>query len=238
MLFRSVFINVNVDMTLKDKPQIVIIISDNGIGIPNAQLKAIFDPFNQGDNSNTRQYGGTGLGLAIVKQLVDLFSGTVEVESFPERGTSFDVRIPLVNALYSPLKDHEAVLINRAEVQSPYVLVVDDNEINQMVVKKVLEIKGFVCDIARNGAEAVKAIQNNNYDCVFMDVQMPVMDGYEATRTIRRLDHKQNVFIVAMTANAMSGDREKCLAAGMDDYISKPLNYDLMVNLVRDRRDV
>jgi len=214
------------------KTVLLIEVIDSGIGIPDEQLKAIFEPFNQGDNSSTRKYGGTGLGLTIVKQLVDLLSGTIDVESAFGSGTKFIVKIPVEEAVLLQGADEEEFKIKPKLSNSLKVLIVDDNDINQMVVRKVLEHKGFICDVASNGAEAVEAVLENHYDCVFMDVQMPIMDGYEATRAIRELPNNASVFIVAMTANAMSGDREKCITAGMNDYVSKPLNYDLMTELV------
>ena len=231
----EVTIDVDVNMTTKKQGVLSFSVTDSGIGIPPEQIKAIFEPFNQGDNSSKRRFGGTGLGLAIVKQLVELMAGSIDVESAPGRGSRFIVQIPFVSAEDEIKKGEEALMTHSKRDVKAKILVVDDNDINQMVVRKVLEIKGFECEIASNGEEAVAAVLKNNYDCVFMDVQMPVMDGYDATKKIREMKPRDEVFIVAMTANAMSGDREKCIEAGMDDYVSKPLNYDQMTDMVLKR---
>jgi len=218
--------------------QLIIEVIDTGIGISADQLNAIFEPFNQGDNSSTRKYGGTGLGLSIVKQMVELLSGKIKVESTHGIGTHFTVEIPLFKEQISSEEDRNALQSVTSSEAFLKVLIVDDNEINQLVVRKVLELKGFTCDVASNGSEAVEAVTKGDYDCVFMDIQMPVMDGYDATRLIRALPDKEAVFIVAMTANAMSGDRERCIEAGMDEYVSKPLNYERMTEIVMRRQSM
>lgn len=230
-------VSVDIDAHIQSKKQGVLMFSvtDSGIGIPPEQIKAIFEPFNQGDNSSKRKFGGTGLGLAIVKQVVELMSGSIDVESVPGSGSRFIVQIPFIAAENETNKGEETWMEHLGSEVKGKILVVDDNDINQMVVRKVLEIKGFTCESASNGEEAVEAVMKSDYDCVFMDIQMPVMDGYDATRKIRELKPREAVFIVAMTANAMSGDRDKCIAAGMDDYVSKPLNYDLMTDMVLKR---
>lgn len=211
----------------------IIVVKDTGIGIPEEQIKAIFEPFNQGDNTNKREYGGTGLGLSIVKQLVELLSGTIDVTS-DRTGTAFTVRLP-IQIIERRISDNEVTLSSGENIlknRQPKVLIVDDNEVNQIVVLKVLEKKGLSCESASNGQEAIEKIMSHKYDAVFMDIQMPIMDGYEATRILRKEENYKDLFIVAMTANAMAQDREKCLDAGMDDYVSKPLDYDYMVKIV------
>jgi CheY-like chemotaxis protein len=114
------------------------------------------------------------------------------------------------------------------------ILIVDDNDINQLVVKKVLERQGFFCDLANNGEEAVSAVKKERYECILMDCQMPVLDGYEATKIIRRVEVDTRSRIIAMTANALHGDREKCLESGMDDYLSKPIDFEKMIRLINN----
>ena len=217
-------------------PRLIIKISDDGIGISEEQFNAVFEPFNQGDNSSRRKFGGTGLGLAIVKKLVEMLGGTIEIKSILDVGTEFLIVIP-VEVIY---EETSGSMISKPdkeplEAYGIRILIVDDNEINQMVVQKVMEKKGFICDVAADGKAAIEAVKSVDYDCVFMDVQMPIMDGYEATEIIRNIPSKSRTYIVAMTANAMEGDREKCLQAGMDDYISKPLDYNLMAELAKAR---
>ncbi|HIJ81660.1 MAG TPA: response regulator [Desulfuromonadales bacterium] len=206
-------------------------VSDTGIGIPEARRAAIFSPFTQVDGSTTRKYGGTGLGLAICKQLAELMDGTIGVESEEGVGSTFwftarfekqpegvcgEVRAA------ARLPEASAEHIHR-ELR---ILLTEDNIINQKVALGLLNKLGHRADVANNGLEAVRMLEQGNYDLVLMDCQMPEMDGFEATTVIRDpasavLDH--TVPIIAMTANAMKGDRERCLEAGMNDYLSKPV---------------
>ena len=234
-------VSIEYEIVSEYKNFVRIIVSDKGIGIPLEQMNAIFEPFNQIDNTNKRRFGGTGLGLAIVKNLIELMEGTISVQSEIDNGTEFTVVLP-VEPAQNNLSHKQGVEMENssnlmAENSRLRVLIVDDNTINQMVIRKVLEKKGLYCDVASNGYEAIELILQGTYDCVFMDVQMPIMDGYEATKAIREKYELKNLFIVAMTANAMEGDREKCLEAGMDDYISKPLDYNQMVALIKSRKN-
>ncbi len=201
-------------------------IIDTGIGIPEEAQRKLFNSFTQADGSTTRKYGGTGLGLAIVRQLVTLMRGRLGVESEEGKGSCFWVEInfeiPQDVVLESPVKQQmEAV-----ETLSGKVLLVEDNIVNQAVAKKMLEKIGVEYELANNGQLALDRLTDeHDFDLVLMDCQMPVLDGYEATRSLREKeqDAKHHLPIIAMTANAMEGDKEKCIAAGMDDYISKPV---------------
>lgn len=219
---------------INDQPHYVDLeftVKDTGIGIAEEQQEKIFDSFEQVVNSSERKFGGTGLGLSIVKQLVELQGGKVFVNSTLGRGSEFHFRLTFLKVkgsnteLPPPVMDKPRVNgINlHQNAGGPKILVVDDNPMNRMLVVKVLQKKGFETDIAENGKIAVFKVGNNKYDMVLMDLQMPEMDGYEATRIIRaREDAKKNIPIIAMTAHAMDGEKERCLALGMDEFIPKP----------------
>jgi signal transduction histidine kinase/ActR/RegA family two-component response regulator len=202
-------------------------VSDTGIGLSDEQLKNIFSPFSQADNSTTRKYGGTGLGLTIVKQLCELMNGDINVESILNTGSYFSF-----NLIYrKPEHDYAETSDNSALTESTHlsfkrILLVEDNRINQIVATKILTKLNLTADIAANGIEAIDKLNLAAYDLILMDCQMPEMDGYETTKAIREgkagIEHK-NITIIAMTANAMKGDKEKCLNAGMNDYLAKPI---------------
>jgi PAS domain S-box-containing protein len=201
---------------------------DTGVGIPEEKLNTIFESFSQADASVTRKYGGTGLGLTIVKQLVELQKGSITVESKEHVGSSFIVLIPFAigkpSAISSP-KDAKA--LKNAHASQLFVLLVEDNDINRLYAKSILKNWNCYTETAENGLVAIEKIKNQEYDVVLMDIQMPVMDGYETTKAIRLMETPQrNVPIVALTANATKADVEKCIAAGMDDYLPKPFTPD------------
>ena len=208
-----------------DQVGIYFAVHDSGIGIAPEAQQYLFDPFTQADSSTSRNFGGTGLGLAISKSLVEAMGGVIGVESQPEAGSTFWFTLDFAPA--EP-PDEEVVSEKVAEAAGPpldsyCILVVEDNRVNQLLARKQLEVLGFRADVADNGIVALEAIERKNYDLILMDCQMPELDGYEVTRRIRRRQRGNwQVPIVALTAHAMKGDREKCLAAGMNDYISKP----------------
>lgn len=203
-----------------------LVVADTGAGIPADKLSLIFDKFTQADSSITRKYGGTGLGLAITKRLVELHGGSIRVDSQVGEGSTFTVELP-----YEVLRRDVPAAAARVppalpEAQcSARLLLVEDNAVNQRVALAMLRKKGYKIDVAGNGQEALEMLEQaaEPYDLVLMDVQMPVLDGLEATRIIRRDSRWQSLPIVAMTAHAMAGDRERCLRAGMNGYLSKPL---------------
>ena len=201
-------------------------VTDCGIGIAADKLGTIFEKFTQADSSTTRKYGGTGLGLAICRQLAELMGGQIGLESEPGRGSTLWFVLPLLRAASPTVVEQ----VKTASIIRPgvRVLVAEDNAINQKVARKFLEEHGCVVEFADNGVEALARVGERAYDVVFMDCQMPQMDGYEATRQIRQLAHRTGLPIVAMTAHAMQGDREKCLEAGMSDYLSKPLQREAL----------
>lgn len=208
-------------------------VSDTGIGIPEDKQVHIFDAFAQADGSISRRYGGTGLGLAICRQLVHLFGGEIGVVSAPGEGSTFwfTVRMPVCTEHAVPLRRPDPsgakIVVTPAAPASLAglrVLLAEDNPVNRQVALAMLKRLGVTPDIARDGLEVIAATSAATYDLVLMDCEMPQMDGFSATRHLRaRADQAEpRLTIVALTANAMSGDREACLAAGMDDYLSKP----------------
>jgi CheY-like chemotaxis protein len=203
-------------------------VKDSGIGISDSGRRHLFEPFVQADGTTTRRYGGTGLGLAICKQLADFMGGCIGVDSTIGEGSTFwfELPLPAVDAqrVVAPvaatetLPDVEAVCGN--------ILVVDDNLVNQKVASEMVRRLGFVVTVARDGVEALRAIDAGVFDLVLMDVQMPVMDGLEATTELRR--RGKTIPVVAMTASALDEDRKRCEAVGMDGYVVKPMNMDTL----------
>jgi two-component system, sensor histidine kinase len=207
-------------------------IRDTGIGLTQEQMQGVFDTFSQADSSTTRKYGGTGLGLTISRQLVELMDGEIEVESELGRGACFSFTV----LLQVPV-DQETALSEYDQKQQESdpdichydctVLLAEDNHTNQIVAEGMLNLLGCKVDLAVNGRQAVDAVKENKYDLILMDCQMPELDGYSATGEIREFEQLiegSHTPIIALTAHAMSGDRERCLTAGMDDYLSKPLH--------------
>ncbi|MFM7600804.1 MAG: ATP-binding protein [Pseudanabaena sp.] len=248
---------VSIDVSKYQDNQLLFAVKDTGIGIPLHKLDKLFKPFSQIDSSTTRKFGGTGLGLAICKKLISIMGGDIWVESVLEQGTTFLFTIPYhpAEAKKSPsieIVDHVLELVlepvkiaeNKAlsskipqlAEQIPLkILLAEDNPINQKLANRLFEKMGYGIDIATSGIEVLEAIQKRPYDLIFMDVQMPEMDGLEATRQIRALEQSEqtelsnlakSIQIIAITANAMQEDREKCLAAGMNDFISKPFKVE------------
>ena len=216
-----------------------IAVEDTGIGIPSNKLQTIFEKFTQADSSINRKYGGTGLGLTITKTLVEMMDGQITVESYPENGTIFTVFLPLV--LHRNLEVNETVAESEALVPLPEhkrnipindnacVLLVEDYQPNALVAGLYLEQFGFSHDVAENGMVAIRKFKERDYHAILMDVQMHGLDGYQTTQEIRKFEHdtrKPRIRIIGMTAHALPGDREKCIEAGMDDYLSKPFNPD------------
>jgi signal transduction histidine kinase/HPt (histidine-containing phosphotransfer) domain-containing protein/ActR/RegA family two-component response regulator len=213
------------------RPVLKFTVRDTGIGIPEDKIDLVFEKFAQMDPSTTREYGGTGLGLSICRQLVDLMGGRLGVESRVGEGTLFWFALPFGVAQTDVGQAPPPPADGRALPADLRILLVEDNAVNQAVALGLLEQLGLRADVAENGALALEALEARPYDVVLMDVQMPVMDGNEATRQLRLRERGEGAArlpVVAMTAHAMDGDRDKCLAAGMDDYLPKPLNPDAL----------
>ena len=237
----EVFIEVSLNKETDVAIELLFTVKDTGIGMTEEEMRKLFKPFTQADSSSTRKYGGTGLGLAICKSLVEMMNGEISVVSEKGKGTIFNFTVTLNKTVNTeaPIFEtaNKSVFVTRHTAQeSNYnnklkILLVEDNEINRILFIKLLKKKGLSCDIAIDGEEAVRACVDKNYNMIFMDCQMPVMDGYNATRQIREAEgSRKHTVIIAMTAYAMQGDEEKCLKAGMDDYISKPFS---LVNLMK-----
>jgi len=204
-------------------------IRDSGIGMSEATCASLFNAFTQADVSTTRKYGGTGLGLSIVKRLIDLMGGAIEVESKVGRGTTFVVSLPLTRvAMATVVANGPGRLpgVANEPLRRGHVLLAEDNAVNQRIAARVIEMLGLTVTVVSNGREALAALAAGSFDLVLMDCQMPVMDGYDATRAIRKGENgaAPDVPIIAMTANVLNGEREKCIASGMDGYISKPID--------------
>lgn len=212
-----------------DKSQLLSVsVTDSGIGIAEEALGKIFQPFTQAEASTTRVYGGTGLGLTICKQLADAMDGELSFESELGKGSCFRIALPMEPVLV--VDDHDNLEQEQlTSTGDQRILLVEDNEINAELLLSILEDMNLTVDLACNGAVALKMVQTHQYQGVLMDCQMPVMDGYEATMKIRKELNQINLPIIALTANAMEGDREKCLAAGMNDYLTKPVDPDELV---------
>ncbi|MBU1980514.1 MAG: response regulator, partial [Gammaproteobacteria bacterium] len=223
--------------------QVEISVADTGIGITDEQLGQLFQPFSQGDASITRRYGGTGLGLAITQRLVEMMNGTIAVESESGKGSRFTISLCLKEAggatALHPSRPVESQSVSThfplpGKEENPLpdqlrILVVDDNEINRKLNLILLRQWGIAVDEAADGVAAMAACGRQHYDLILMDVHMPTMDGIEATRRIRMLQEGgKRAPVVALTANALSGDRERYLAAGMDDYLEKPLTEEAL----------
>ncbi len=226
------------------EPQLLFVVRDTGIGIEAQALERVFDAFTQADGSTTRKYGGTGLGLTISRQLVRLMGGEIGVSSQPGNGSRFSFTVPLrmsstpSTARIAPQSSLQSIaqpgLERPGDRFAGDVLLVEDNDVNQLVATAMLEGCGLRVEVAHNGLEAVAAIARRAYDLVFMDCQMPEMDGFAATTTIRDWERSgERQIIVALTAHAMDGDRERCLAAGMDDYLSKPFERGQLERILR-----
>ncbi len=234
-------VNVEVKITTdkNGRNNLHIAVTDTGIGIPEDKLNSVFDKFTQADASVTRKFGGTGLGLAITQKLVDLMEGEIGVKSTEGKGSTFWFTVPLVVAGEN---EKPVNLYEENQTQSDIklsfnlrILAADDHPVNQIFIRKLLARLGFAnVDLAENGKEALEMIAKNEYDVVLMDCQMPEIDGYQATTMLREIEKETDVHlpVIALTANAMIGDREKCLKAGMDDYLSKPIRPEKLIAML------
>ncbi|MCP4103939.1 MAG: AAA family ATPase [Desulfobacteraceae bacterium] len=232
-----VLIETRCDGRTGDRCSVLLKVSDTGIGIPDELQQEIFDKFSQADTSTTRRFGGTGLGLAITRHLAEMMGGSVSVRSSPGKGSAFFFRLELPYR-QETCKDRETdadISDTPATVsfEPARILLAEDDRMSQRVASGILRRYGCSVDIAKNGRHAVDRFMEEAYDMIFMDVHMPEKDGFEAARTIRwHRGAKADIPIIAMTALSMEGDREKCIEAGMDDYISKPVRSEAVLNIL------
>jgi CheY-like chemotaxis protein len=213
---------------------ITIEVRDTGIGIASEQLPRLFSSFNQADASISRRYGGTGLGLAISKRLVEMMGGEIQVESKPGEGAKFRFTI-LMGHAEEPAAPRTALPTTMSDAHHLKVLVAEDNLVNQKVVLMLLRKLGVNADLAADGAQAIAAVVANHYDLVLMDVQMPEVDGLAATREIRKRPLHRQPVIIGLTAHATTEYRAICLDAGMNGYLTKPLDPDKLRDLIEEQ---
>ena len=225
-----VMVRVRPESLEKDHATLIFSVTDTGIGIPEDKQKIIFEAFAQADASTTRRYGGSGLGLTISNQLVQLMGGRISVESKPQKGSTFYFTLPfdIAGEDGDPALGAVEKIPSSIEPSSLDVLVVEDNAVNQKLARVLLKKLGHRATVAANGQVALETLKKRAFDMILMDIQMPVMGGFEVTATIRKQETRtrQHIPIIAMTARAMSGDRERVLQSGMDDYVSKPIRFE------------
>lgn len=216
-------------------------IIDQGVGLTINQQNSIFDEYSQAESSTSRTHGGTGLGLSICQKLSKIMGGEIGVSSNPGRGSTFWFTAKFSEHPSSSIRDTNDITIDTFPIdysaQKPLVLIAEDNDVNQMIISSYLQKHGIASHIASNGEIAVTKKNSGHYDIIFMDCQMPVLDGYQATRIMRHQEESNDGIrtpIIAMTGNVLTGDREKCLNAGMDGYLSKPINKQKLAVLLEE----
>ena len=219
-----------------DELELKFAVADTGIGIPREKQQVIFDAFSQADASTTRKFGGTGLGLAICSRIVALMGGRIWLESEPGKGSTFffTAKLRLAVPAAAGASADGAIYRQLVQLGSLRILVAEDNLVNQKVALRILEAAGHQVVVANSGTEALKKLEEQSFDLVLMDLQMPEMDGFDTTRAIRESEQRSGIHmpIIAMTAHAMKGDRERCLETGMDEYISKPVDANELLQLI------
>ena len=233
----QISIRVNLLEENEEKANIEFVVSDTGIGIPAEKLETIFMPFMQSGSDITRKYGGTGLGLSIVKRLMDLMGGGISVKSKLKEGSSFTVTLPLVKTTATEIFKETETKIHKDELErlsKLKVLLVEDIPINQFLAQTILHDFGFEVDTAENGKIAIQLLQENDYDVILMDLMMPEMDGFEATKFIRNnlKPPKSNTPIIALTADVTKADVDRCKEVGMNEYVFKPINETDLLNKI------
>jgi CheY-like chemotaxis protein len=233
----SVSLRVTVADETADSALIRFEVEDTGVGIAAENMPSLFEPFVQADSSTTRKYGGTGLGLTIARRLAQAMGGAVGVRSEPGKGSTFWFSARLaksaaLNASLAMLPDAPALGILSRDYAGRSVLLVEDDEFNREIGKILLQDCGFMVDEATDGLEAVEMVALNPYDLILMDMQMPRMDGLEATSRIRATRARGTLPIIAMTANAFAEDKQRCMDAGMNDFITKPVDPNILYQAI------
>jgi len=228
-------VRVEVDELSRDDRTICLrfSVSDTGIGISRSQMSRLFEAFGQGDGSITKEYGGTGLGLVISKQLIEQMGGTIDVNSDVGKGSTFIVTLCFETCDFATVIQNENAAVPMAlddlrAIHGARVLLVEDNELNRILTIELLENARLIVDVAENGRLALDKLERYEYDCVLMDLQMPLLDGYQTTVALKRFEHCKTVPVIAITALAMAQDVQRCLAVGMVDVITKPLQPQIL----------
>ncbi len=227
----SVKIHCSLQGATGDSQLLRITVTDTGIGMDETFMGQLFTKFSQEDDSIARKYGGTGLGMSISKKLIELMDGTIEVSSKKNEGTSISFILPFIKGEEKDMPGKIEMSVDPSILNGSRILLVEDNEMNRLVAVTVLEQYGVALTEAVNGEEAINLLKKENFDLVLMDVQMPVMNGIAATHIIRQQISK-TLPIIALTANAIKGENDKCLAAGMNDYVSKPFEEEVLVRAI------
>jgi CheY-like chemotaxis protein len=204
-------------------------VADTGIGIPEDKQESVFDSFSQGSIEINRKYGGTGLGLSIVKRLIEILGGTITLESQVGKGSTFTVVLPFRLSKEDDVPQNQFTY-NDHVFKNKKVLLIEDNKINQMITKKMVENKAMICEVIDNGEDAIQSVKNNRYDLVLMDVHLPGINGTIATQTIRTFDTQTK--IIALTAISLNENREMLLSFGMNDVITKPFNPEEFYHII------
>ncbi|SMO52697.1 hybrid sensor histidine kinase/response regulator [Solitalea koreensis] len=229
----SIKVSAHFSRQLNNHVWVEFMVVDSGIGISESKQQLVFDRFQQAENYISREYGGTGLGLSIVKKLVELMQGTIALESAPHTGSSFSIRIPFKEFERTTVVSTVPKPNKISDLSAIRILVAEDNAINAKLIQSLLSSYNIVPDFAENGIEVVSKVHRGQYDMILMDIQMPLMDGYEAASVIRK-ELKMQIPIIALTAHALAGESEKCMSFGMNDYLSKPFDADELVEKIKN----
>jgi signal transduction histidine kinase/ActR/RegA family two-component response regulator len=231
-------IDIHIESIREQDHEVMLLFSvtDTGIGIAKDKLKTLFQTFYQVDSTSKRKYGGTGLGLSIVKKLVELMGGKIGVESEEGLGSKFSFEMTFEKVNKSSINEELSIKIYSEKDMKLHILVVEDSKVNQLLIKKILVQKNWVVETANNGKEALEKLEKEDYDLILMDIQMPVMDGYEASKIIREKEKitQKHIPIIALTANSTEEDQRKSIEAGMDEYLTKPIKSEnLYLNILK-----
>lgn len=228
----SVTLHARVDPHDAHSMRVRLGVRDTGIGIALEAQQNLFEHFSQADSTTTRKYGGTGLGLAISQRLVRLMGGEVSVASHPGQGSDFHFTLTMERSETGSVPNNRSTTRPSGAALSGHVLVAEDNPVNSMVIRRMLQGLGLEVAVAEDGVRALDLAATRAYDCILMDVMMPRMDGYDCCRSIRALAQHRRTPIIALTANAFASDRERCLSAGMDDFLAKPVERHVLQRML------
>lgn len=210
---------------------LIVSVTDTGIGMDESYQESLFQKFTQEETTTARKYGGTGLGMSISKQLIELMNGSIDVKSKKGAGTTITISVPFEVGSINDIPKEKGIVADTSILKDKKILLVEDNEMNRLVANAVLETTGVIITEAENGLEAIECLKQQEYDLILMDVQMPVMDGLEAAAKIRK-DINKTIPIIALTANAIKGESDRCRAAGMNDFLSKPFEEEELIQML------